>query len=276
MTDSPLVLSIFPGIDLLGRAFEEEGFTVVRGPDLLWGGDIKTFHPPAGKLDGVIGGPPCQAFSRLRHLVEHNGYDVAPNLIPEFERCIVEAVPTWFVMENVPQAPMPQPRGYTTTARLLNNRWLGEDQNRVRRFTFGDRQGVSPWWHIEFPVFESQTYEPAVCASGGARPVPVAVGGSGKVKRSFTERHTATRKGASAMGYKTAAYLRDALRLQGLPENFLADAPFTVAGKIECVGNGVPLALGRAVARAVRQSIGSVPEAPSICELVTHGKVCGE
>lgn len=35
---APLVLSLFPGIGLLDMAFEEEGFTVVRGPDLLWGG----------------------------------------------------------------------------------------------------------------------------------------------------------------------------------------------------------------------------------------------
>lgn len=56
----PLVLSLFPGIGLLDMAFEAEGFCVVRGPDLLWGGDIKRFHPPAGRFDGVIGGPPCQ------------------------------------------------------------------------------------------------------------------------------------------------------------------------------------------------------------------------
>ena len=29
-------------------AFELEGFTIVRGPDLLWGGDIRRFFPPAG------------------------------------------------------------------------------------------------------------------------------------------------------------------------------------------------------------------------------------
>jgi len=30
-----LVLSLFPGIGLLDRAFEEEGFCIVRGPDGL-------------------------------------------------------------------------------------------------------------------------------------------------------------------------------------------------------------------------------------------------
>jgi hypothetical protein len=42
-----LVLSLFPGIGLLDLAFEEEGFCVVRGPDLLWGGDVRSL-PPAG------------------------------------------------------------------------------------------------------------------------------------------------------------------------------------------------------------------------------------
>jgi len=67
-----LVLSVFPGIDLLSRAFEEQGYCVVRGPDLLWGGDVRTFHPPPGVFEGVIGGPPCQAFSVLRHLIRHS------------------------------------------------------------------------------------------------------------------------------------------------------------------------------------------------------------
>ena len=53
-----LILSVFPGIDLLGTAFEPEGFCVVRGPDLLWGGDIRRFSRPAGHFCGVIGGPP--------------------------------------------------------------------------------------------------------------------------------------------------------------------------------------------------------------------------
>jgi DNA (cytosine-5)-methyltransferase 1 len=43
--------------------------------------------------------------------------------------------------------------------------------------------------------------------------------------------------------------------LSGLPPDFLADAPMTVAGKIKCVGNGVPMAMGRAIARAVRRAV---------------------
>src|SRR5688500_10861469 len=104
-------------------AFEEHGFCVVRGPDVLWGGNIKSFHPPAGKFDGLIGGPPCQAFSRLRHLVEHNGFERAENLIPEFERCVAEGQPAWFLMENVRAAPEPLVEGYAVNSTLLNNRW---------------------------------------------------------------------------------------------------------------------------------------------------------
>ena len=37
-----LVLSVFPGIGLLDMAFELEGFCVVRGPDLLWGGERRS------------------------------------------------------------------------------------------------------------------------------------------------------------------------------------------------------------------------------------------
>ena len=254
----PLILSLFPGIGLLDMAFEQEGFCIVRGPDVLWGGDIKTFFPPAGKFDGVIGGPPCQAFSRPRHLVEHNGYVIAENLIPEFSRVVEAARPDWFLMENVPGAPDPLLPMYDVERFAFNNRWTGADQNRMRWFWWGSWHGrplgrVSKY--IELAALESATVEPAVCASGGAAPVPVRIGGSGKVKRSFTARHVAIRKSASAMGYKTIGYLRDACRLQGLPADFLDHAPFTVAGKIKCVGNGVPLPMGYAIVQAVKRAI---------------------
>lgn len=143
-----LVLSLFPGIGLLDMAFELEGFTVVRGPDVIWGGDIRTFHPPAGKFDGVIGGPPCQMFSSLARLVEANGHKTRfGNLIPEFERCVLEAQPAWFLMENVPAAPEPKVDGYGMKAFMLDNSAIagadgwGQEQRRVRKFCFGMRGG---------------------------------------------------------------------------------------------------------------------------------------
>lgn len=253
---TPLILSLFPGIGLLDMAFELEGFCVVRGPDVLWGGDVHAFQPPAGRFDGVIGGPPCQAFSRLRHLVEHNGYAVAKNLIPEYERVVREASPAWYLMENVPDAPSPDIDGYRAHRQLLCDAWVGGATRRMRAITFGRPMGdARPYLAIETLALHHQDVEPTVCASGGARPIPVAIGGNGKVKRTRTERHIATRKGASAMGFKTRGYLADAIRLQGLPDGFLDHAPFTVAGKIKVVGNGVPLPMGRAIARAVKAAL---------------------
>src|SRR5262245_11360274 len=97
---SNLVLSLFPGIGLLDLAFADQGFCVVRGPDLLWGGDVRRFHPPVGVFAGVIGGPPCPHWSRIGDLVRHNGHEPAQDLIPEYERCNSEAQPEWFLMEN--------------------------------------------------------------------------------------------------------------------------------------------------------------------------------
>ncbi len=242
-----LVLSLFPGIGLLDMAFEEEGFCVVRGPDLLWGGDIRRFHPPAEKFDGVIGGPPCQAFSRLVGIIRARYGDsaIAANLIPEFSRCVVEAQPNWFLMENVPAAPLPIAPGYWISDQLVNNRWLGEVQNRERRFSFGYRQDKQCLW-LELAALEVSEWEAAVCSTAGGRRTPVAIGGSGKPKGP-------NGKAYSVLKNRTFA---EECRLQGLPENFLVDAPFTVAGKRQIVGNGVPLPMGRAMARAVKRALG--------------------
>ena len=235
MTD--LVLSLFPGIGLLDMAFEEAGFCVVRGPDRLWGGDIHAFHPPAGRFDGIIGGPPCQAFSRLRHLVAHNGYQTAPNLIPEYERVVTGARPAWFLMENVPAAPEPVVAGYGITSLLLNNRWVGGVQHRERRFSFGLRGGhlVNLAAYLQVEAFDPAEWTPAVLAGGGCASVRTSV--------------KANKKGIPDS--TSAAGVRRSCELQGLPANFLDDTPFTVEGKQRAIGNGVPLPMGRAIAAAV-------------------------
>lgn len=237
-----LVLSLFPGIGLLDMAFEEEGFCVVRGPDLLWGGDVRKFTTPAGRFDGIIGGPPCQAFSRLRFMVEQNGYQVAPNLIPEFERIIAEAAPAWFLMENVEAAPEPIVPGYQVHAQLLRDVWVGGETSRLRRFCFGTQDGRR--LQVETLALHCPNPEHAAMASGGGRPVPVALGGSGKLKRS-------AKSALKNYGYKTADAFENHKRLQGMPADF--DLPaFTVSSKVKALGNGVPLPMGRAVAKAVR------------------------
>ena len=170
-----LVLSLFPGIGLLDMAFEEEGFCVVRGPDLLWGGNVKTFHPPAGKFDGVIGGPPCQPFSQLVHMIRANGYEPKhENLIPEFERVVRETSPRWFLMEEVPAAPLPAVEGYQTHSQIINARHVGSTQNRGRRVTFGSRSGAA--LRVETETFEPMDWDFAVTGDARRRPVAMLSG----------------------------------------------------------------------------------------------------
>ena len=238
MPNSPLVLSLFPGIGLLDMAFEQEGFCVVRGPDLLWGGDIKSFHPPAGRFDGVIGGPPCQAFSSLRFLIRSQGHKIAENLIPEFSRCVLEASPEWFLMENVRKAPEPEVKGYQLDSFLLNNRWLGEKQSRLRKFWFGTkitdgkflaRPQLAALEHIDFAT--------AVLACE-------LTGGMSKLTH-YPRVSARVHKGRS---------FPLMCQLQGLPEGFDLP-PFTREGKGKAVGNGVPLPMGRAIANAIKLTL---------------------
>lgn len=242
-----LVLSLFPGIGLLDGAFEEHGFCVVRGPDQLWGGDIHTFHPPAGRFDGVIGGPPCQVFSVFRHVLIARGQQLKPNLIPEFERCVSEAQPAWFLMENVPDAPRPVVADYAIADVLINNRHCGGVQSRERRFSIGVR-GDTPinlWRYIDLEVFEPADFEYAVTASRGSMSgLKKDRGGISRPKRTLEHRDRA--------GRRTVA---ECAVLQGLPADFLKDAPFTRDGKHKVIGNGVPLPMARAIAKAVKAAI---------------------
>jgi DNA (cytosine-5)-methyltransferase 1 len=216
MSAGDLVLSLFPGIGLLDMAFEAEGFCVVRGPDLLWGGDIRRFHPPAGRFDGVIGGPPCKGESTLAHL---NG-DPGVSLASEFHRIIGETAAAWWLMEAVREHRAP-------FVVMLNNRWLGESQHR-RRY-FHSNLDLRP--HIQLAPLEPAAWHHAVLAGHGPA--------VGRVARSMTK-------------YAWP----EACALQGLAEPLVLPG-FTRTARYEALGNGVPLPMGRAVARAVRQAIGA-------------------
>lgn len=226
--DGELVLSLFPGIGLLDQAFEEAGFCVVRGPDLIWGGDIRRFYPTPGRFAGIIGGPPCQRFSGLGNVnISRWGDDaVMPNMIPEFERCVLEAQPEWFLMENVPRAPIPVVDYYAVSARICNNRWFGGEQDRVRRFSFGHREpDVCAAFHVRSEVFEPQGRTGAIISTGQ--------NGNGGPRASISAMATA----------------------QGIDPSRFDNSPFTTTELRRAIANGVPLPMGRAVARAVSEAL---------------------
>lgn len=208
-----LVLSLFPGIDLLGRAFRSQGFTVVEGPELLFGGDVREFRGIAGRFDGVIGGPPCQDFSRRRR-VPPTGYGVA--MLGEFLRVVAECNPVWFLLENVPGVPDVKIAGYAVQRFDLTDRECGGEQLRSRHFQFGHCDGfiIRPKRLQHMPRGKG-AFAPAVLCRSEKR----------------------------GEGYAVAC------RRQGLAEPI--KLPFPTALKRKMVGNAVPLKMGLAVAEAV-------------------------
>lgn len=125
---SQLVLSLFPGIDLLGRGFEHQGFCVVRGPDLIFGGEIKDFIAIPGRFDGIIGGPPCQDFSHARRGPPTGE---GREMLNEFCRVVNQAKPTWWLLENVSSCPDVQIAGYSYQRVDLDARDVGMEQRRI-------------------------------------------------------------------------------------------------------------------------------------------------
>ena len=221
-----LVLSLFPGIDLLGRGFELEGFSVVRGPDLIFGGDIRAFSVPRGRFDGVIGGSPCPDFSRARR-APPSGDGLA--MLAEFCRVVFHARPSWWLLENVAGVPDVMVPGYSHFRIDLDARECGLRQIRPRVFQFGSIAGLVP----VVTRRRRAALEESRCAMASefARP---------------------GRRG-----------WHEFCELQGLPRDFELPG-FTLSAKYRAVGNGVPLPMARTIAAAVRDARALVP-GESLC-----------
>jgi DNA (cytosine-5)-methyltransferase 1 len=209
-----LVLSMFPGVGLLDRGFEETGFCVVRGPDLIFGGDIFKFHAAAGHFSGVIGGPPCQKFS-----LSNRNRDIAGGmvLVNEYLRVIDESQPEWALMENVAGSPIVSIPGFTCQVFTLNALHCGSSQHRLRKFHFFHRPGTRP---LVLRRDRSQRAGDRTCMASEGRRVN---------RRSWAE----------------------FCALQGLPAGF--DLPsFKMTEKYRAVGNGVPFPMALMLAQSIR------------------------
>jgi len=216
-----LVLSLFPGVGLMDRAFEEAGCSIVRGPDLLWGGDIHNFHVPLGIFSGVIGGPPCQGFSDCKWMFNKAHED----LIAEFVRVVQEAQPAWVVMENV--------RGAKRSPHIPSD-WL---PIRLRDWDCGGRT-----WRIR--IF--WVWPPTLILVPPKRP--------GKPEYSVLATSWKTRnQNPDGKGFRGQEYIsiEKAAELQGYPELIDVLKPLGRAYAVGLLGNGVPRAMADYIAKSV-------------------------
>lgn len=231
-----LVLSTFSGADLLGMAFEQEGFCVVSAGDIMFGHDIKRFHPIPGRFNGLIGGPPCQKHSTASEI---RGTE-AEDLIPEFVRVWKEGEFDWCVMENVPGAiDHPAIPGEWWMSQLRD--WdCGGATSRVRCFWTYPMRG------------------------------PYLMRRDGQPEKSVMA--TTWKRGKSYSQYVTdKGFLPGDLpveeygRLQGCEDlaALMRDHKSKMSRSfiVHVLGNGVPLPMGRTIARAVKAALTESREA---------------
>ena len=259
-----LVLSLFPGIDLLGRGFEAAGFCVVRGPDTIWGQSIETFHAPGDVFDGIIAGTPCQSFSVANR--EHRARDrhKGDSAIAEFTRVVTEAHPRWWLLENVPTVPDVWIDGYHVQRFDMRASEVGLRQSRLRHFQFGTLDGSV--------VVRSVGHQRQ---NGHSSPAPNGDSDSGRRRESLdlvNSRVVTLPQGVTLEPCCMASEGKrsdrrdwpDFCELQGLPRDF--DLPgWSLSFKYAAVGNGVPPPLAELIARAI-QNRHSLPPDTRLCE----------
>lgn len=223
-----LVLSLFPGAGLFDLAFEQAGFCVVRGPDLLWGGDVHNFHPKRGVFDGLIGGPPCQRHSTASSIAGTEAVD----LIPEYLRVWDEAGRPWSVMENVSGA--------------LNHPVIPQDWHPARLRDW-DCGGLTTrkraFWTWPFWIMD---------------PTPRPGDPSLSVMATTWKRGSSDSQYVKDKGFLPGDLsVEEYARLQGAEEigRRLIEHKAGKAFAVHCLGNGVPLAMGRYIARAVTTNL---------------------
>ena len=173
----PRVIDLFAGVGGLSLGFEKKGFEVVLANEYdasiaasyianhkntkMIVGDITsldledTFGKMAGKVDVVIGGPPCQGFSQKG---QRKTIHDERNFLFKYYVSVVELVkPKYFVVENVPNLLTAEggyfrheieelfnKLGYSLEYGVLNASDYGVPQNRRRAVIIGKLGGDAP------------------------------------------------------------------------------------------------------------------------------------
>ena len=166
------IIDLFCGIGGLSLGFEMAGFEVVSAID-MWSDAIKTYNHnrkdkvaqtitveefnevqlpellKREKINGVIGGPPCQGFSTVG---QRDINDPRNKMYLEFYNTVKQANPDFFVIENVKGLLTlnkgafvkdiikrfgPEGLGYQISYKLVNAANYGVPQNRYRVFFVG-------------------------------------------------------------------------------------------------------------------------------------------
>src|SRR2546425_4935968 len=176
------VLDVFAAPGGMSVGFKEAGYRIVAaidndpwgcktlsrnlGPEgtLVIEANVEDLHLN-GRVDVVVGGPPCQSFSiagqsKIKHLKNKSSRDSfiddeRNTLYKYFVRTVDNVKPQFFVMENVPAIETFEEgricgqimedfrrAGYHTDERILNSADFGVPQVRKRAVFIGNRVGV--------------------------------------------------------------------------------------------------------------------------------------
>ena len=165
------VLDLFCGMGGLSLGFALAGLGPVEGHD-IWPRAVATYNlnlrrlgcraevtdltrrAPKGDFDVVVGGPPCQPFSRANAGPRGEGHPLWPTF-PAYFDVVLEKEPLAFLLENVPtllqdrdmkpllEGQLARVRGqYRLAARVLDAADYGVPQRRLRLFVLGLRRDL--------------------------------------------------------------------------------------------------------------------------------------
>jgi DNA-cytosine methyltransferase len=162
-------------------------------------------HTYTGRVDAVVGGPPCQGFSDANH--NRSEDDSRRSLPSRFIELAADLEPEWIVMEEVPAArglaarwvAMLRDRGYAAKWAVLSAEKYGVPQRR-QRLVMVARKGDEP--PANFPP--TPTHDVPVSAGEALMSCDASEGSeiTGLILEKVMMRAAMTKEQVKAMGYR--------------------------------------------------------------------------